>query len=145
MDALFNHREDGTDVRSPKTWIMNTAGAPDALISFLRIAQRWKLGAREQAVLLGVDQHEFEDLTGEADAAELSHETLERISYLLAIDAALQLLLPIQERADSWVHQLNAAPIFAGRSALEYMLSGRLCDVRGVASYLSALCGGDFS
>lgn len=124
---------------------MNSASAPDALITFLRIAQRWKLGVREQAVLLGVDHVEFERLTGEAGAAELSRETLERISCLLTIDTALQFLLPIRERADSWVHRPNSAPLFAGRSALEYMLSGRLCDVRGVAAYLSALCGCDFS
>ena len=42
-----------------------------------------------------------------------------RISYVLGIYRALQILLPEPERADAWVRRPNDAVPFGGRSALE--------------------------
>jgi hypothetical protein len=73
---------------------------------------------------------------------ELPKDTLERISYLLGIYKALQILLPDARAADAWVRQPNEAPVFGGRSALERMLSGHVADLFVVRRYLDAQRGG---
>ena len=72
----------------------------------------------------------------------LPKDTLERISYILGIYKALQLLLPDEQAADDWVKRPNAAPLFTGRSALDRMLSGQVADLFVVRQYLDAQRGG---
>ena len=67
---------------------------------------------------------------------------LERLSYLFGIYAALQILLPVAERADEWVRKPNSAPLFGGRPALERMLGGQVSDLFVVRQYLDAQRGG---
>jgi hypothetical protein len=73
---------------------------------------------------------------------ELPKDTLERISYLLGIYKALQILLPDPSAADAWIRQPNRAPMFSGRSALDRMLSGNVADLFVVRRYLDAQRGG---
>ncbi|HET8881082.1 MAG TPA: MbcA/ParS/Xre antitoxin family protein, partial [Solimonas sp.] len=75
-------------------------------------------------------------------AGSLSRDVMERISYVLGIYKALQILFPQAERADEWVRRPNDAPLFAGRSALDRMLSGNVADLFVVRSYLDAQRGG---
>ncbi len=72
----------------------------------------------------------------------LPKDTPERISYILGIYKALQILLPDEEAADEWVRRPNTAPLFAGRSALDRMLSGHVADLFVVRQYLDAQRGG---
>ena len=69
-------------------------------------------------------------------------DALERISYLLGIFKALHILLPDEEAADAWVRKPNTAPLFAGTSALERMMSGQVSDLYVVRQYLDAQRGG---
>jgi len=73
--------------------------------------------------------------------ARVPRDTLERISYLLGIYKALQVLLPDTRAADEWVRQPNDAVLFGGRSALERMLSGNVADLYEVRQYLDAQRG----
>ena len=68
-------------------------------------------------------------------------DTLERISYVLGIYKALQILLPDAARADAWVRQPNSAGPFGGRSALERMMGGNVGDLFVVRQYLDAQRG----
>jgi hypothetical protein len=72
----------------------------------------------------------------------LSRDTLERISYILGIYKALQILLPDAAAADAWIKKPNSATPFGGRSALERMLSGNVSDLYAVRQYLDAMRGG---
>ena len=72
----------------------------------------------------------------------LPQDTLERISYVLGIYRALQILLPDPERADVWVRRPNDAPLFGGASALDRMLGGQVADLFVVRQYLDAELGG---
>ena len=65
----------------------------------------------------------------------------ERISYLLGIYKALQMLFPEPAQADAWVKKPNQAPLFGGRSALERMLGGQVADLYVVRQYLDAQRG----
>ena len=72
----------------------------------------------------------------------LPKDTLERISYVLGIYKALQILLPDGKAADAWIKKPNSAPLFRGKSALDRMLSGQVSDLFVVRQYLDAQRGG---
>lgn len=72
----------------------------------------------------------------------LQKDTIERISYIIGIYKALQILLPDGKMADEWVRRPNDAPLFSGRSALDRMLSGQVADLFLVRQYLDAELGG---
>jgi hypothetical protein len=72
----------------------------------------------------------------------LDRHVLERLSYLFGIYAALQILLPVPERANEWIRKPNDAPFLGGHSALERMLGGQVADLFVVRHYLDAQRGG---
>lgn len=113
------------------------------LRTFFNIARDWGLSTEEQMVLLGTPgRSTFFKWKSAPESAELRRDTLERISYILGIYKALQILLPDPHAADAWVRKPNAAPLFGGRSALERMLGGNVGDLMVVRQYLDAQRGG---
>jgi hypothetical protein len=118
---------------------MSAAG----LRAFFNIAQDWQLSIDEQITLLGSPgRSTFFKWKAAPDAARLSRDTLERLSYLLGIYKGLQILLPQPEAADTWIKKANSAPPFNGRRALDRMLAGNLSDLVAVRQYLDAMRGG---
>ena len=113
-----------------------------ALRSFFRIADLWALPVEEQLILLGLRSRSTYFKWKKDPAVQLPKDTLERISYLLGIYKALQILLPDEHAADTWVRQPNRAPLFGGKSALSRMLSGHVSDLYVVRKYLDAQRGG---
>ncbi|HEY8352801.1 MAG TPA: MbcA/ParS/Xre antitoxin family protein [Sphingomonadales bacterium] len=113
-----------------------------ALRVFFRIADLWGLTTQEQITLLGSPARSTFFKWKKDGAAQLPRDTLERISYILGIYKALQILLPDPAAADAWIRKPNAAEIFGGRSALERMLSGNVADLYVVRRYLDAERGG---
>lgn len=113
-----------------------------ALRTFFRITDAWGLKARDEMVLLGNPPESTFFLWKKQKAGSLSRDVMERISYVLGIYKALQILFPQAERADEWVRRPNDAPLFAGQSALDRMLSGNVADLFVVRSYLDAQRGG---
>jgi hypothetical protein len=115
-------------------------GGP-ALRTFFRIADAWGLSGEQARTLLGnPSRSTFYEWKKDAPAS-LPRDTLERISYLLGIYKALQILLPDAQAADAWVRKPNQAPLFGGRPALERMLSGNVADLYVVRQYLDAWRG----
>lgn len=125
------------DLASPET-------ATKALAVFFRMAERWGLGAAEKQALLGVSRSVFYRWQAGQVASGLDPTTAERLSYLFRIYAALQVLLPVRERADAWLRLPNSAPLFGGGTALDRLLAGRVGDLKDVADFLDAQRGGDF-
>ena len=113
-----------------------------ALRTFFRITELWNLSVEQQMTLLGLTARSTFFKWKKAPNAVLPKDTLERISYILGIYKTLQLLLPDEQAADEWVRRPNAAPLFAGRSALDRMLSGQVADLFVVRQYLDAQRGG---
>lgn len=113
-----------------------------AMRAFVRIATLWRLSVEEQIALLGVSARStFFKWKKDANVV-LPKDTLERISYIVGIYKALQILLPDENAADEWVRQSNDAPLFGGRSALDRMLSGQVADLFLVRQHLDAERGG---
>jgi hypothetical protein len=121
----------------------NDVGAAGAvgLRAFARIAELWHLSIAEQLTLLGLSSRSTYFKWRKDPQARIPRDTLERISYVLGVYKALQLLLPDTRAADEWVRRPNDAPVFGGRSALERMLSGNVADLYIVRQYLDAQRG----
>lgn len=113
-----------------------------ALRTFFRIAELWGLSVDEQMTLLGVTARSTFFKWKKDQSVALPKDTLERVSYILGIYKALQILLPDPRAADTWVRRPNEAPLFAGQSALARMLSGQVADLFVVRQYLDAQRGG---
>ena len=113
-----------------------------ALQAFFNLSARWGLSAAQEQILLGSPpESTFFKWKAERTARRLGRDVLERISYLLGIAKALNILLPSPRVADEWVKKPNAAPLFHGQSALERMLGGSLVDLADVRRYLDAQRG----
>ena len=112
-----------------------------ALRAFFRIAAAWGLKSAEERVLLGNPPESTFFKWKKDQDGNLPRDVLERISYVLGIYKALQVLLPDPSRADAWVKQPNAAPLFAGQRALDRMLGGNVSDLFVVRQYLDAQRG----
>ena len=113
-----------------------------ALQAFFNLSARWGLSAAQERILLGSPpESTFFKWKAERTARRLGRDVLERISYLLGIAKALNILLPSPRAADEWVKKPNAAPLFHGQSALNRMLGGSLVDLADVRRYLDAQRG----
>ena len=120
--------------------------AAAGLRAYARIAAAWRLSVDEQLVLLGQPPRStFFAWRKQPEKAALPRDTLERLSNILGIYKSLQILLPDAAAADAWVRQPNGAPLFAGRSALQRMLSGNVSDLHLVRRYLDGVRGGGWS
>ena len=119
-----------------------SAAAPGALRTFFRIIADWQLSAQDARVLLGNPPESTFYKWKSGQVGQIGRDVLERISYVLGIYKALQILLPNSSSADGWIKRPNAAPVFGGRSALDLMLSGNVADLYLVRQYLDAERGG---
>ena len=125
------------------TPLSNRTLSAAGLRAFFKLAQAWELNAEAQMVLLGAPgRSTFFKWKASPESADLKRDTLERLSYLLGIYKALQILLPAPTSADAWVKKPNAAPLFGGKSALDRMLGGNIGDLLAVRQYLDARRGG---
>ena len=114
-----------------------------ALRTYFNITNAWKLSTQQRMTLLGLSARStFFKWKADPDSVKLSMDTLERISYVLGIYKALQILLPDKTAANEWIHRPNSAEIFGGSSALDRMLSGQVGDLLVVRQYLDAQCVG---
>ena len=111
------------------------------LRAFTQIAELWHLSIADQLALLGITSRSTYFKWRKEPQPKLPRDTLERLSYLLGIYKALQLLLPDTHAADEWIRRPNDAPLFGGRSALDRMLSGNVADLFLVRQYLDAQRG----
>jgi hypothetical protein len=131
--------------RSPTIDVRSADTAAKVLPVFFRISDAWGLSSGEQQTLLGVGKSTLAVWRAGGVKTGLDRTVLERLSYIFGIYSALQILLPIPERADAWVRRENSAPLFGGTSALKRMLGGQVADLYAVHAYLNAQRGGDFA
>jgi len=115
---------------------------PAGLRAFSRIAEQWGLSAKERMRLLGASPSTYHKWMHDPSRAHPSRDTIERISHVLGIYAALKILLPNVEAATEWMRKPNAAPLFGGHTALSRMLAGNVSDLYIVRQYLDAVRGG---
>lgn len=118
-------------------------GAPDGAATnfgvFLALADRWGLSVDEQLTLLGSPARSTY-FKWKKEGGQIPEDALERLSNLLGIYKALEILFPDAADAEGWISRPNK--FFNGRTALEVMLDGRLNDILRVRGYVDAQRGG---
>jgi hypothetical protein len=116
--------------------------SPAAIRTFFRIAARWQLSVQEQRGLLGWPAESTFHKYKSGQVAALSFDVLMRISLVIGIYSALQVLYPDATLADRWVNLPNSNPLFQGRPALASMVEGGMDGLYRVRRLLDARRGG---
>ena len=112
-----------------------------ALRAFFRLAQAWNLRDEAARQLLGgVSNGSFYELKGKKQKA-LNQDELTRISLLVGIFKALNILYS-RELADTWISLQNSNPMFKGEAPLSYMIRGGVPALVRVRQLLDARRGG---
>jgi len=108
-----------------------------ALKAFFNIMTRWQIRDEDARALLGgISNGPFYEWKRDPDRT-LDIDRLTRISYLIGIFKALNILHG-KSLADEWVRLPNANPIFAGDTPLVYMIRGGLPAMHVVRRLLDA-------
>lgn len=108
-----------------------------ALKAFLNIAKRWALRDEDARALLGgMSNGPFYEMKRNPNRT-LETDRLTRISYLIGIFKALNVLYS-ETLADRWVQLANSNAIFGGRTPLAYMIQGGLPAMQVVRRLLDA-------
>ena len=95
-----------------------------ALKAFFNIIERWSIRDEDARELLGgVSNGPYYQMKKSQEGRTLSADELFRISYLIGIFKALNILHG-QDLADRWVRLANSNRIFAGQTPLEFMKKG---------------------
>jgi hypothetical protein len=110
--------------------------------AFFAIADKWGLSPDEAIALLGSPGRSTFYNWKRGDVSQVAHslDLASRISYVLGIFKALEILYQRPEMADQWVRRPNKA--FGGQSALERMSAGQMVDLAAVRDYLDSVRGG---
>ena len=107
-----------------------------ALRTFGRIADRWELSPAERATILGMPRSTSFKALKDPERARLSRDQLERVSYVLGIYQALQILLPRRAAADAWLRRPNTNVFFKGTRPLDVLLGGKVANLYDVRRFL---------
>jgi hypothetical protein len=115
--------------------------SPSAIKAFFNIMAKWDIREEDARTLLGGVSHgQFYEMRNNPRRT-LDADMLTRISYLVGIFKALNILYS-KKLADAWTQRPNANPIFAGQTALAYMVKGGIPAMQVVRRLLDARRGG---
>lgn len=112
--------------------------AAAALRAFFRLAEAWQIGADEQRTLLGRPARTTFYRWRKGETGGVTLDTMERLSHLLAIYAALHSIYLDHSRADVWIQRPNDSALFGGRTPIERLLLGRVADLYEVRRYVES-------
>jgi hypothetical protein len=115
--------------------------SPSALRAFFNIVERWEIRDEDARQLLGgISSGAYYELKKKPNRVQ-DQDRLVRISYLIGIFKALNILYSTK-LADKWVQLANTNAIFSGRTPLSYMMQGGTLAMERVRSLLDARRGG---
>jgi hypothetical protein len=112
-----------------------------AVRAFFNIVTRWGIRDEDAKALLGgISNGPYYEMKKDPDRV-LDADRLLRISYLIGIFKALN-ILHSKKLADAWVRLPNSNRIFAGQTPLAYMMKGGVPAMQMVRRLLDARRGG---
>jgi len=120
-----------------ETKTQNKQLAPLGLRAFFKLADIWGLPVEDQMILLGRPSRSTFYNWRAGKISGVPHDTLSRLSHLMAIQHALNTLFDSREQALTWVKKPNAQ--LAGQTTLDRLLAGELLDLYIVRTYLDGL------
>ncbi len=116
--------------------------SPAALKAFFATIDRWSIRDEDARALLGgVTNGPYYEMKKHPSKRVLDADTLLRVSYLIGIFKALNILHG-RALADEWVRLPNTNRIFGGSTPLAYMLKGGVNAMQTVRRLLDARRGG---
>ena len=115
--------------------------SPPAVRAFFNIIARWGVRDEDAKVLLGgISNGPYYEMKKNPDRV-LDPDRLLRISYLIGIFKALNILYS-KKLADVWIRLPNSNRIFGGGTPLDYMMKGGLPAMQNVRRLVDARRGG---
>lgn len=112
-----------------------------ALRAFFNIIDRWGIRDEDARALLGgISNGPYYKWKADPDRV-LDTDTLTRVSYLVGIFKALNILHG-EALADEWVRLPNRNPLFGGQTPLAVMMRGGIPAMQAVRRLLDARRGG---
>jgi hypothetical protein len=114
---------------------------PSALKAFFNITECWHVRDEDAMGLLGGLASSTYYAIKKSPRRTLDADTMLRISYLIGIFKALN-ILHSKALADRWIGLPNSNPIFRGTAPLEYMIRGGIPAMQAVRRLLDARRGG---
>jgi hypothetical protein len=115
--------------------------SPSAIRAFLNVMEKWEVRDEDARALLGgISNGHFYDIKKKPERT-LDADTLTRVSYLVGIFKALNILYSAN-LADAWMQRPNSNRIFGGQTPLAYMMKGGLPAMLIVRRLLDARRGG---
>lgn len=133
MTAVVERRSTESDREAEKGRV--------ALKGFFRITEEWGCNADERSKLLGGPSRTTLYNYAKLNPTKLSNDTMERISYILGIYKALQVLYPTHERANRRIRLKTSDIPFCGKSAMEFMTQGSMMNLMMTRQYFDAKRG----
>jgi hypothetical protein len=116
--------------------------SPSAIKSFFGMMDHWKVRDEDARALLGgMSNGPYYELKKQPAGRTLDADRLLRISYLLGIYKALNILHG-RTIADDWVQLPNTNRIFGGSTPLAYLLKGGVTAMQTVRRLLDSRRGG---
>jgi Protein of unknown function (DUF2384) len=97
-----------------------------AIRAFVNIVDRWGLSVDQQRTLLGLLPASTYHNYKRGEVGTLSFDLLTRISLVLGIFKALQILYP--DFADRWMKLPNSNPMFAGKTPIDQLTADPSID-----------------
>lgn len=115
--------------------------SPSAVRAFFNIIERWGIRDEDARLLLGgMSNGPYYEMKKSPDRV-LDADRLLRISYLIGIFKALNVLYS-EKLADAWIRLPNSNRIFGGQTPLAYMIKGGVPALQTVRRLLDARRGG---
>ncbi|MGZ4732291.1 MAG: antitoxin Xre-like helix-turn-helix domain-containing protein [Terriglobales bacterium] len=115
--------------------------SPSAILAFFRLTDLWNLRDEDARGLLGGISNGAYYSLKRRPAKALDQDKLTRISLLLGIFKALNILYS-KKLADAWVQLPNSNPMFGGESPLLSMIKGGVPAMIRVRQLVDARRGG---
>jgi hypothetical protein len=111
--------------------------SPSAVRAFFDIMEKWSVQDTDARALLGgLSDGQYDKMKMKPEQI-LRADTLTRISYLVGIFKALNILYS-EQRADAWVQRQNTNCVFDGKTPLAYMMEGGAAAMQVVRRLLDA-------
>jgi uncharacterized protein (DUF2384 family) len=115
--------------------------SPAAIVAFFAIVNKWQLRNEDAMSMLGGISHgRYFELKRHRKGL-LSQDELTRISLLIGIFKALNILFG-QRLANQWTSRPNSNPMFNGAPPLQYLSRGGVPAMIGVRRLLDSRRGG---
>lgn len=116
--------------------------SPSAAKAFFNIMEKWRVKDSDAMALMGgISSGRFYNLKKDSSGVVLDQDKLSRISYIVGIFKALNIMFG-EQLADAWIQLPNENRIFGGSAPLQYMKRGGLPAFQIVRRLLDARRGG---